>query len=310
VAPKRQRDDDDDEGSEKRRKPEFIVTINDKQCTIHGRPDWPTAASKIKLGSAEDRRHMVHYDEMLKEPIEHVVTNLLHLYPDQNAVAEMLLKEMARVKVTSIRGRDIVSVVKRLTKEINGAVDNLIPGCKYYNNAIEHVRGYLRNAQTELSKKKWDAGTPDNANMEGYKQIVKDALKLDWDTPINKARSEIHEMCLAIIEGCETPSDLWVCLNKLIGNVTYDLSQKADKRNTARTLQWQAMICRIRPFDHPQIQNMQAILNIADGAKREAEWKKNVELADHWDRLKKLATDQLKSLLCVLQKGPLQVGSM
>ncbi len=60
------------------------------------------------------------------------------------------------------------------------------------------------------------------------------------ETAIISRISEINTMLLELIDGCESPSGLWVLLNNLTYSVTFDLSGKAVREKTAAALAWQS----------------------------------------------------------------------
>lgn len=215
---------------------------------ILGRSPFGTKAKKITVnqtasaGAVEDRRHILHYDEVLKPTIERVVTALYRKDGfDQGRVAARVRSALQKSDVQRLPKSDD-KLMERLVTEINSAQDNLIPDRADTNKAIEVVRGYLRNYQKALSTEQFadDALTANHTRMAAYKKLAHDSFPLDASGgEITDERNRIHREILGFVDGCDSPSQLWDLLHGLVHSVTFDFSPKITRDATVKALAWQ-----------------------------------------------------------------------
>jgi hypothetical protein len=222
---------------------------------ITGRPPWSYAAKKISVnqnaakGEVEDRRHLLHWDEQLKPVLESVYASLARKHGPllhQALVAPLHARGWTRLPTTNEGVWELVS------KEINGAKINLVPDRADTNKAIEHVRENLRRFAAHISGV-WTPVPGGGSNDPLMKALVKEARPFfpvgSTDTPINARKSEIHAMILEMVDGSGAPCNLWQLIHDLTYSVTFDLSPKARRDQTSRTLAWQRQMLCNEPSD-------------------------------------------------------------
>jgi hypothetical protein len=245
MAPKRKADDANLDGEDTA---DFSVRFDNNECTIRGRPEWLTRAKSIKVTNTEDRRHMLHYDEIIKPAVERVITKML-ASDTPGVIVTNVLQAMKRSGLKRLpNAPTLEDVVLRLTKELNSVDDNLIPGRADTNKAIELVRHYLRKARDEFYNELIaDAAANDRTRMPVYmKAIEKHLLTGPSGFGITAQRNEIHRTILdKLIKDCTTPKALQERLQVLIDSVTFDLppdtmKKPTDPNVTAKLLKWQS----------------------------------------------------------------------
>lgn len=215
---------------------------------IDGRSPFNTGAKSISvnqdplLGAVQDRRHILHYDEVLKPVLERVITGLYRElgYDKPKAVARVRLA-MVRKGLKALPKNDD-KLMERLVTVINSAPDNLIPDRADTNKAIEVVRGYLRKYQLALSTQEFgdDAMSANTSRMAAYKKLAVTHFPLDGSgSEISEERNRMHREILGFIDGCQSPCDLWELLGALINSVKFDFSPNITRDNTVKALAWQ-----------------------------------------------------------------------
>jgi uncharacterized protein YdbL (DUF1318 family) len=220
---------------------------------ILGRSPFGTGAKNIAVnqdkakGHVEDRRHILHYDEVLKPTIERVVGNLYKSEGrDKVRVARLVSQALQRRGVKRLP-KNPDKVMERLVTEINSAPDNLIPDRADTNKAIEVVRGYLRKYIVQISTSDFaeDCSTDNHARMGKYKQLARETFVRDASgSEITGERNRIHGEILGFIDGCQGPAQLWVLVHEMVHSVTFDFSPKITRDATAKAIEWQKTMAR------------------------------------------------------------------
>ncbi len=227
--------------------PKFIAEFKAGEFVITGRSPFGTRAKAIVVnqdkskGHTEDRRHILHYDEVLKPMIERVMTGLLVSLGDEQRVVLQVVRSMEARGIKRIPKRP-GKIMERLVTEINSAPDNLIPDRADTNKAIEVVRGYIRSYIRVLSTPEFaeDCVANNTATMVKYRQharlvFVRDATGGD----ITLERNRMHGEILDFIDGCQGPAQLWLTLHELVHSVTFDFSPNIQRDATVKAIQWQ-----------------------------------------------------------------------
>jgi hypothetical protein len=220
---------------------------------ILGRSAFNSSAKAIKVnqtaskGALEDRRHILHYDEVLKPAIERVVGSLyVACGKDRSKVATKIRAALTRRGIKRLpKAED--KLFERLVTEINSAPGNLIPDRADTNKAIEVVRGYLRTYQKALTTDQFadDAYAGNTARMAEYKKRAKEIFVRDASTSdITLERNRIHGEILGFIDGCSSPAELWGTVHDMVHSVTFDFSPKTTRDATAKAIQWQRLMAR------------------------------------------------------------------
>lgn len=242
---------DDDNADAKKRK--FEAAFDNGKFAVDGRSAFNTAAKKITVnqnpnaGRVQDRRHILHYDEVLKPCIERVMTNLFLFAKSEEKVAEYLRKALEDAGVNRLPKANS-KLFERLVTEMNSVPSNLVPDRADTNKAIEVVRGYLRKYQTALKTAEFaeDARTENHKRMNKYKEISLDYFSIgsDADSDISKERNRIHKQIRKFISGTVSPSQLWVLVHDLIHSVTFDFSPQIAIESTKKAIAWQGIMRR------------------------------------------------------------------
>ncbi len=251
--------------------PKFLAMFKAGQFVITGRSPFGTKAKAIKVnqdkskGPTEDRRHVLHYDEVLKPLIERVMTSLFASLGDEKSVALQVTQSMEALGIKRLPKKP-EKVMERLVTEINSAPNNLIPDRADTNKAIEVVRGYIRNYIKDLSTSDFakDCETDNTARMALYKQHAKKVFVRDaTGGDITDERNRMHGEILAFIDGCQGPSQLWIVLHDLVYSVTFDFSPKIARDATVRAMNWQKKMSLNE--DAPATQQLEDLLSLLDG---------------------------------------------
>jgi hypothetical protein len=260
---------DDDQGDAKKQKLAVGFDPSTGKFNIDGRSAFNTGAKNIKVnqdrlkGAVEDRRHILHYDEVLKPAIERVVDGLyIACGKDRAKVAAKIRDALAKRGVKRLP-QDDGKLFERLVTEVNSARDNLIPDRADTNKAIEVVRGYLRAYQKALATDEFaeDAYQGLTARMAQYTKLahgifVRDASGGD----ITVERNRIHGEILVFIDGCRSPAELWNTVHDLVHSVTFDFSPKITRDFTVKAIEWQRRMAR--NADEPADKQLEDLLSI------------------------------------------------
>lgn len=245
-----------------KKKFEVLFDSSTGEFRILGRSAFNSGAKAIKvnqdsaMGAVEDRRHILHYDEVLKPAIERVVRLLYVSYgKDRSKVAARIRQSLADRGVKRLpKAED--KLFERLVTEVNSAPNNLIPDRADTNKAIEVVRGYLRAYQKALSTDQFseDAYHGNSERMAQYKKLAKDTFVRDSSGgDITAERNRIHGDILGFIDGCNSPAELWGTVHDLVHSVTFDFSPKITRDFTAKAIKWQDTMKR-NDGDQPEKQ--------------------------------------------------------
>lgn len=272
-------DDDDDD-----RSPPLTLHRDPatKKIVLTGRPAWPKVAEKIKVnrtgpGHIEDRRHLLHWDEHLKPLLCSVFTALEQAYPTN--LYNELKAPLTRRKLRN-RAQNADEAMLFVAKIINGAPGNLVPDRADINQAIEKVRANVRKYETALRDDanfredvsaypplpETDRGSLSveiNGRVRRYKEMAKEYLATDdFSTPIKSRISDIQAQILDHLNSCVAPHQFWTFLQELQYSVTFDLSAKARRDATEKSLLWQRKMAA--NSTHPPRQRYEDLLSLLD----------------------------------------------
>lgn len=266
------------------RGPAFAVNRHaaNQEVTFTGRPSWTTEATAISvnqdplLGEVEDRRHLLHWDEQLKPILSSVFTAMQKEFkPDPLLLAE--LQRPLRERHLRTQARTIDEYMLFVAKAINGSPGNLVPDRADINKAIEIVRGNVRSYANDVHQ---DSDYRDDVSalpaadarsmapkavsrMDGYKaKARKHLITNDTLTPIKSRVSEIQAQLLDHIDGCHAPHELWTLLHDLEYSVSFDLSAKATRDKTGKSLLWQRKMAASEAW--PARERYKALLTFLD----------------------------------------------
>lgn len=248
-----------------------LEIISGAKFAISGRPDFGKEAKKIKVnqdkskGLKEDRRHILHYDEVLKPIIERVIRNLYKEAAGKHE--EVYVKVSTALKEKGLQGvpvaKDGDKLMKRLATEINSATDNLVPARADTNKAIEVVRGYTRKCIEALSTEEFgtDCLESNTNRMAAYKAKAKEIFVMDASgSDITAERNRIHGEILGYIEGCTAPAELWTPLHDITYSVTFDFSPNIRRAATEKAINWQNVANR----EHKQLEPITSAVSEPD----------------------------------------------
>lgn len=220
-----------------------------RKIRIKGRPAWTTQATKVKVnqnakkGHVEDRRHMLHWSQVIRKLAEATFNALKKdsistkdFY--RNLTAPLIARNWKRIPSTPDR------VMLMIAKRLNSTPANLVPDRADINKAIEIVRKCIDQFATYLRDSSTYEDTKDDPSLH-VKRMNAIRLKAKQLFPtgntsslIHSRVSEINSEILKIINESQAPCQLWELLHSLRHSVTYDLSSKAMRDNTEATLDW------------------------------------------------------------------------
>jgi len=196
----------------------------------------------VSMGLVEDRRHILHYDEVLKPNIERVISSLYHsVGGDRDKIFKHVIGAMQKRGLKRLP-RTFDRAMERLVTEVNSASDNLVPDRADTNKAIEVVRGYVRKLIVALSTEEFaeDCKSSNSMRMNAYKKRAKEILIIDFSGgDITSERNRIHGEILEFINECAGPAALWVLLHDIVYSVTFDFSPKITRDATEKALKWE-----------------------------------------------------------------------
>lgn len=222
---------------------------------LAGRPDFLARAKAIEVnqdqakGELEDRRHMLHWDEQLKPILDSVWSALKGLPPAE--LVPILTNPLKARKLTRLPST-VAELWKRVATELNSACVNLVAGRADINKAIEIVRERVRRVTRRLTDdsalvaRVGEAGRgphPNDTIMDLYKDMAIEELLApsttgDSRSPINSQVTAIGFEIVGLLEGCHAPCNFIMMLHHAADSVTFDLSEKARREQTAATLAW------------------------------------------------------------------------
>ncbi|MEX3809679.1 hypothetical protein AB3X96_05300 [Paraburkholderia sp. BR13439] len=253
-----------------------IHRMHTGEINFVGRPAWTTEAEKISVNRdekktvngilvpVEDRRHLLHWDEHLKPILNGVFTAMEKEFKKPGELLSELKKPIDELRYRTM-AKTVDEYMIFVAKKINGSPDNLVPDRADINQAIEKVRANLRSyanalhealaASDEFSNgPAYDAqGKPQLSSqaigrMVIYKNMAREHLKFDPNltgaTPIREKVNAIQGEMLGLIDGFHTPHEVWTFLNDLQYSVTFDLSDKATRDKTSKSLAWHRLMNR------------------------------------------------------------------
>jgi hypothetical protein len=257
--------------SKVKRPNKFQVMFGVSEFVILGRSPFSTAAKKIKVnqsvakGLLEDRRHILHYDEVLKPSMERVISRV---YIEQGRSKSKVAK-LIRVRLESLGRKRLPKsddkLMERFVTEINSAPDNLIPDRADTNKAIEVVRGYTRKCIEQLSTAQFgdDCKDDNRSRMMAYKKLAGTIFVRDSSGgDITAERNRIHGEILDMVNGCEAPAQLWHLLHEVAYSVTFDFSPKIARDNTVKAIEWQKQMALTE--DSPGEKQLDALMSILE----------------------------------------------
>lgn len=235
----------------KRKRARFVIERKGGLVQLTGRGRFVGAGKRIKLGKSEDRRHMLHLKEQLKPVMERVFTAL----EKENNRDPSKTLALIRAKMTE-RGMkrlptSLDQAYVRIADEVNSSAINLVPDDASINKAIEHLRADLRTYIAEVGRSTNEAYLDGTASFAAaqMKKLLTLADKIfaakNEGTAIQNARDVMTSSVRQLIKGCESPARIYELVNDLIFSVTFDLSAKAKRENTAKMLRWQRNVLAI-----------------------------------------------------------------
>src|SRR5579859_3472745 len=203
----------------------FQIKFDPNAFVIVGRSPFATGAKNIKVnqdkakGHVEDRRHILHYDEVLKPSMERVVTRLyIEQGRNKGKVANMVRRRLELLGRKRLPKNDD-KLMERFVTEINSAPENLIPDRADTNKAIEVVRGYTRKCIEQLSTAEFgdDCMSDNRSRMIAYKKLANTIFVQDASGgDITAERNRMHGEILGMVNGCEAPGQLWCLLHEIV----------------------------------------------------------------------------------------------
>jgi hypothetical protein len=256
-----------------------------------GRPAWTTEAKKLRVNQdpnktaggilvpVEDRRHLLHWDEQLKPLLNSIFTAMEAEFKKPDELLRELKKPIA-ARGYRTQAKTVDQYMLYVAGRINGSPDNLVPDRFDINQAIEKVRANLRSYARALQKKMEDSDEFLDVPQQGalqissqttrrlaiYKSLARDHLSFDpnltGDTPIHQRINEIHGEILGLIDGIHAPHQLWMALHEFKFSVTFDLSHKATRDKTDKSLAWLDLMRR--NFDMSPRQRYLDLLSFLD----------------------------------------------
>ena len=242
--------------AKKRRRRKFGLKVDFKQhvARVHHRPPFNSAASQIAVnrdathGLVEDRRHMVHWDETLKPMVESTLSALMRAFPIESVCRDVLYDAMKDAGISRLTKGRFSSLAKRFAKEVNSVPFNLVPDDAATNQAIEKVRQNVRNYHVALMdaptlRAAFEANNSHHAIMTAFKQAAVEHFDTTRNsTPITAKISDINGVVLRMMNGCMSPVQIWHRIHEVQHSVTFDLSQKARRDQTEKTMRWERAI--------------------------------------------------------------------
>ncbi|NYZ64289.1 hypothetical protein [Luteimonas deserti] len=253
----------------KAQKKKFQIKFDNNRFEIVGRSPFGSRATKIAVnqnkakGHVEDRRHILHYDEVLKPAIERVVGKLFIDHGRSvSAVARIVRRRMEASGIKRLPKNDN-KLIERFVTEINSAPDNLVPDRADTNKAIEVVRGYVRKYIKQLSTEAFsdDCRGDNRSRMDAYKKMAGNIFIQDSSGgDITAERNRIHGEIAKMVDGCEAPAQLWCLLHEIMHSVTFDFSPKIVRDNTVKALEWQREMLLVE--DGPGEQQLDVLMKI------------------------------------------------
>lgn len=241
------------------------------EFVILGRAPFGSGAKRIVVnqnkakGHIEDRRHILHYDEVLKPAIERVISNLFVSQGKDKAKVVLLVRQRLERRGIKRLPKSPDKLMERLVSEINSAPDNLIPDRADTNKAIEVVRGYVRKYILQLSTPEFseDCVGSNTHRMDGYKRIARTMLVRDASGgEITAERNRMHGEILAFVDGCESPGQLWLLLHEIVHSVTFDFSPNITRDAAAKAIAWQKTMAL--NGDRPALEQLDDLLRLLD----------------------------------------------
>lgn len=249
----------------------FQIMFAPTEFVILGRSPFGSGAKKIVVnqnktkGHVEDRRHILHYDEVLKPTIERVISNLFVSQGKDKGKVALLVSDRLRRRGIKRLPTNPDKLMERLVTEINSAPDNLIPDRADTNKAIEVVRGYVRKYIVQLSTPEFaeDCVGDNTHRMSAYKRMAHGVFVRDASGgEITAERNRMHGEVLGYVDGCESPGQLWVLLHEIVHSVTFDFSPKITRDATAKAIAWQKMMSL--NGDRPPLEQLDDLLKLLD----------------------------------------------
>lgn len=249
----------------------FSTKFEGKKFVIVGRSPFGSKAKKIVVnqdkskGHVEDRRHILHYDEVIKPMAERVISALyVSQGQDKHRTAALISKRMQQRHVKRLP-KNPDKLFERLVTELNSAPDNLIPDRADTNKAIEAVRGYIRKYKQQLSTPEFAADCHDDnrKRMDSYRQLARTTFPLDNSGgDITLERNRIHGEILGFIDGCTSPAELWSLLHDLEHSVTFDFSPNIQRSATVKAINWQKkMSCNDGKAPLDQLDDLMSLMD-------------------------------------------------
>ena len=232
-------------GARKRKRARFKVDRTGGVVRLEGRGRFVGSGKKLKVAKTEDRRHILHLKEQLKPVLSRVFTALEREHKgDQSKTLAVVLNHMRKRNLKRLP-KSLDQAFIRLADEVNSSSRNLVPDDAAINKAIEHLRTdlrvYLGEAATSTAGVYLDdTGTVLGAEMARLRALAdKSFAAKNEGTPIQDARDVMTASVRELIKAQQSPADVHALVADLAYSVTFDLSSKARREQTAAMLKWE-----------------------------------------------------------------------
>ncbi|KFI12031.1 hypothetical protein IX95_10295 [Vibrio sp. B183] len=224
------------------------VELGAIKIRINGRPKFHSRTLKKRpVSKSQHRRHVIHYSESLKP----LVITVLEKVFEGVTIDTVEYRE----KVTDIRTRmtnkniirsgaknnfDLNYLVEQLVTAVNSIEDNLISDEGSTNNAIEHVRTFVKEAKEAI------VGMPiDQAKFKALEKLTYE----DDSTPIKAEMVRIVKIIREWVTCASSIDELTQSLDNARYGVTTDMPF-AWKKTNGRLLSWHDKAYRVAHDPH------------------------------------------------------------
>ncbi|CAH0211138.1 hypothetical protein SRABI118_01986 [Massilia sp. Bi118] len=232
-------------GAKKRKSAKFKVDRTDGVVKLEGRGRFIGSGKKLKVAKTEDRRHLLHLSEQLKPVLSRVFTALEREHKGDKSKALAVVLNHLRKRNFKRLPKTLDQAIIRVADEVNSSSMNLVPDDAGINKAIEHLRADLRVYLTEAAKATAgvyldDTGTLLGTEMARLRALAdKSFAAKNEGTPIQNARDVMTASVRELIKAQQSPAEVHALVMDLTYSVTFDLSSKARREQTALVLKWQ-----------------------------------------------------------------------
>ena len=231
--------------AKKKKSAKFEVERAGGMVMLKGRGAFIGAGKKLKVAKNEDRRHLLHLNEQLRPVLNRVFTALeKENNGDQLKTLAVVLNHMRKRGMRRLP-KSLDQALIRLANEVNSSAKNLVPDDASINKAIEHLRADLRSYVAEAAKATAavfmdDTAASCDAQMARLRTLATTSFAAKNEgTPIQDARDVMTSSVRELIKAQESPATVHTLVAELQRTVTFDLSSKAKREQTAAVLEWE-----------------------------------------------------------------------